>query len=125
MKNILTKILLALCLVLLALNVYNSKSLEGKTKEIASLSEKQIETQKKVDSLNKQIGIVSDSIKQADASWESLNKKIQSLEKNKKNYTEKVQEIKNENDEVKAFLDTRIPNDLKRLLDESINPTKP
>ena len=102
------------------MNLYNSKTLEVKNVEIAALTEKQAQTAEKVDKLNAQLEVFSRATKEADASWARLEDKIKTLEKNKKVYPNKVQEIKNENAEIKALLDTRLPDDLKRLLNESI-----
>lgn len=88
--------------------------------EIKAITQKQDETAKKVDRLNDQLEIVSKATKEADASWLRLEDKIKNLEKNKKIYPEKVQGLKNENAEIKALLDTRLPDDLKRLLNESV-----
>lgn len=120
MKNILPKVLLALCLILLAMNLYNSKTLDQKNTEIAALTEKQDQTEKKVERINEQLEIVTRATKEADASWLRLEDKIKTLEKNKKIYPEKVQEIKNENAEIKALFDTRLPDNLKRLLHQSV-----
>lgn len=112
--------LLALCLILLAMNLHNSKTLEAKNKEIITLSDKQKETERRLDKLGKDIEFISNASREADASWNRLNDKIQKLEKTRKLYPEKVQELKNENEEIKSVLDTRLPDDLKRLLNESI-----
>ena len=88
--------------------------------EIEAITQKQEETDKKLDRINTQLDVVSRATREADASWLRLEDKIKTLEKNKKIYPEKVQGLKNENAEIKALLDTRLPDDFKRLLSESV-----
>lgn len=119
MKNILTKVLLALTLILGAVTLYNGKEIELKTAEISKLQQEQEAANLKITSLNKDIKDAVFRIKEADASFKRLSDKLEKLDNKKSVYPEKIKELKDANEETKNLLDTRLTNDLRRLLNEA------
>lgn len=73
----------------------------------------------RVEALEKQVGILDRKLKLSDEATAQLSIKLKSIDTKGKKYSDKIKELE-ENDETKNLLDTRIPDDLKRLLDESI-----
>lgn len=70
--------------------------------------------------LDKSLAIVQTQVKAADEAYKALNIKLSSLDKNKSNYTKEVKEIRDANENTRKLLDTRLPDDLKRLLNEAV-----
>lgn len=75
----------------------------------------------RVAALEKQIGLMEKQVKLSNASRISLSNKVKQIESQKNKYSDKIKEIEKD-DKTKNLLDTRLPDDLKRLLDESIQP---
>ena len=73
----------------------------------------------RVTALEKQVGILDLKLKLSDEATAQLSIKLKSIDTKGKKYSDKIKELE-ENDETKNLLDTRLPDDLKRLLDESI-----
>ena len=73
----------------------------------------------RVAALEKQIGLMEKQVKLSNASRASLSNKVKQIESLKNKYSDKIKEIEKD-DKTKNLLDTRLPDDLKRLLDESI-----
>lgn len=73
----------------------------------------------RVTALEKQVGILDRKLKLSDEAAAQLTIKLKSIDTKGKKYSDKIKELE-ENDETKNLLDTRLPDDLKRLLDESI-----
>lgn len=119
MKNILTKVLLALTLILGAVTLYNGKEIELKTAEISKLQQEQEAANLQITSLSKDIKDAVFRIKEADASFKRLSDKLKELDGKKSAYPEKIKELKDANEETKNLLDTRLTNDLRRLLNEA------
>lgn len=79
----------------------------------------------RVAALEKQLGLMEKQAKLSNASQASLSNKVKQIESQKNKYSDKIKEIEKD-DKTKNLLDTRLPDDLRRLLDESIqtNGTK-
>lgn len=73
----------------------------------------------RVEALEKQVGILDRKIRLSDEATAQLSIKLKSIDTKGKKYSDKIKELE-QNDETKNLLDTRLPDDLKRLLDESI-----
>lgn len=108
-------------LILLGLAVYNSKTIEVKNKEIVAIQEKQKNTQEALDRISNQLSSLQDQIELADRSYKDLIKKLDVIDKKKNNYTEEVRKIKDASESTKQFLDTKLPADVKRLLNDAIH----
>ena len=121
MKNIFQRVLLAVVLILLGLTVYNNKVIESKNKEIVAIQEKQKNTQEALDRISVQLSSLIDQIELANQSYNNLTKKLDVIDKKKNNYTEEVRKIKDASEGTKQFLDTKLPADVKRLLNDAIS----
>ena len=73
----------------------------------------------RVAALEKQVGLMEKQVKLSNASRASLSNKVKQIESQKNKYSDKIKEIEKD-DKTKNLLDTRLPDDLRRLLDESI-----
>lgn len=113
--------LLAVVLILLGLTVYNNKVIESKNKEIVAIQEKQKSTQEALDRISMQLSSLTDQIELANQSYNNLTKKLDVIDKKKNNYTEEVRKIKDASEGTKQFLDTKLPADVKRLLNDAIS----
>ena len=87
--------------------------------EIEKMTLENREARERVTALEKQVGILDLKLKLSDEAAEQLSIKLKSIDTKGKKYSDKIKELE-ENDETKNLLDTRLPDDLKRLLDESI-----
>lgn len=106
---------------MLALIVYNNKVIDLKSSEIAAITERQKETQEKLERISKQLGTLNVQIETANQSYKSLMAKVEDIDKKKSNYTEEVRKIRDANKESKEFLDRKLPDDFKRLLNDAIH----
>ena len=61
---------------------------------------------------NKHTVIIADNL---------INSKIEVLDKKKINYTEEVRKVKDANEDTKKFLDRKLPDDVKRLLNDAVS----
>ena len=121
MKNILVKVLLGLVLGLLALTAYNNKVIDSRRKEVIAIQEKQKATQEKLDRISGQLSTLGTQIETANQSYKALVAKIEVIDKKKNTYTEEVRKIKDANEDTKRFLDTKLPDDVKRLLNDAVS----
>ena len=108
-------------LILLGLTVYNSKTIEVKNKEIVAIQEKEKNTKETLDRISTQLSGLQDQIELANQSYKDLTKKLDVIDKKKNNYTEEVRKIKDASETTKQFLDTKLPADVKRLLNDAIS----
>ena len=113
--------LLAVVLILLGLTVYNNKVIEAKNKEVVAIQEKQKNTQEALERISVQLSSLTDQIEVANQSYKDLTKKLDVIDKKKNNYTEEVRKIKDASEGTKQFLDTKLPADVKRLLNDAIS----
>ena len=101
--------------------MYNNKVIEGKNKEVVAIQEKQKNTQEALDRISVQLSSLIDQIELANQSYNNLTKKLDVIDKKKNNYTEEVRKIKDASEGTKQFLDTKLPADVKRLLNDAIS----
>lgn len=113
--------LLVVTLVLLGMIVYNNKVIEAKNQEIAAINQKQKNTQEKLDRISVQLNALGKQIETANKSYLALTNKIEVLDKKKINYTEEVRKVKDANEDTKKFLDRKLPDDVKRLLNDAVS----
>lgn len=73
----------------------------------------------RVVALEKQISALERQVKISDEAAVALSEKVKSIDKQKKRYSDKIKELEKD-DETKNILDTKLPDDLRRLLDESL-----
>lgn len=90
-----------------------------KNAEIEKMALENRGARERVEALEKQVGILDLKLKLSDEATAQLSIKLKSIDTKGKKYSDKIKELE-ENDETKNLLDTRLPDDLKRLLDESI-----
>lgn len=121
--NILTKILFATTLALVAITLYHNQVIERKNLELKNVELINKQVNDKLLELQADVEFLQRTTEAAKTTTKELNAKVSELEKKKSNYTDKVKELGNKDENVKNFLDTKLPDDLKRLLNESI-PTK-
>ena len=121
--NILTKILFVTTLALVAITLYHSQVIEKKNLELKNVELINEQVNDKLLELQADVEFLQKTTEAANTTTKELNAKVSELEKKKSNYTDKVKELGNKDENVKNFLDTKLPDDLKRLLNESI-PTK-
>ena len=107
-------------LILVGLMLYNQKRLEIKEKDLALITEKHERSQKDVENLNKQILILQKSLKEADTAQKQLDAKIKDLDNKKSSYDKEVKEIKDANEKTRNLLNTKLPDDFKRLLNDAV-----
>ena len=117
-RGLLTKILLAATLILLAMTVFNYQTVKLKNAQLEVMTIENLGARERV-ALEKQIGLMEKQVKLSNASRVSLSNKVKQIESQKNKYSDKIKEIEKD-DKTKNLLDTRLPDDLKRLLDESI-----
>ena len=117
--NMLTKLLLALTLVLLGMSVFNYQTVKIKDAQIETVTLENLWVRERVAALEKQIGALERQVKISDEAAVALAEKVKSIDKQKNKYSDKIKELEKD-DETKNLLSTRLPDDLKRLLDESI-----
>ena len=114
------KILLATSLILTGLMLYNQKSIEIKEKDLEILKLESQRDRENVDRLNKQIITLQKSLKEADVAQKQLDARISELDKNKISYDKELKEIKNANENTRNLLNTKLPDDFKRLLNDAV-----
>ena len=90
-----------------------------KNVEIEKMALENQGARERVEALEKQVGILDRKLKLSDEAAAKLSIKLKSIDNKGKKYSDKIKELE-QNDETKNLLDTRLPDDLKRLLDESI-----
>ena len=107
-------------LILIGLMLYNQKLLEIKEKDLSLVKLEQKQSNERVENLNKQILILQKQIREADVAQKQLDVKISELDKKKSSYDKEVKEIKDANEKTRNLLNTKLPDDFKRLLNDSI-----
>ena len=117
--NMLTKLLLALTLILLGMSVFNYQTVKIKNAQIETMALENLGARERVTALEKQISALERQVKISDEAAVALAEKVKSIDKQKNKYSDKIKELEKD-DETKNLLSTRLPDDLKRLLDESI-----
>lgn len=100
--------------------LYNQKSIEIKEKDLEILKLESQRDRENVDRLNKQIITLQKSLKEADVAQKQLDARISELDKNKISYDKELKEIKNANENTRNLLNTKLPDDFKRLLNDAV-----
>lgn len=79
-----------------------------------------IGSRERVVALEKQLDLLERQKELSDEASVKLSEKLKTLENKKKNYTQGIKEL-DKNVKTKDLLDTRLPDDLRRLLNDAIN----
>lgn len=117
--NMLTKLLLALTLILLGMSVFNYQTVKIKNAQIETMTLENLGARERVVALEKQISALERQVKISDEAAVALAEKVKSIDKQKNKYSDKIKELEKD-DKTKNILDTKLPDDLRRLLDESL-----
>lgn len=117
--NMLTKLLLALTLILLGMSVFNYQTVKIKNAQIETMTLENLGARERVVALEKQISALERQVKISDEAAVALAEKVKSIDKQKNKYSDKIKELEKD-DKTKNMLDTKLPDDLRRLLDESL-----
>ena len=121
-KYALMKALVILTMILAGVAIYHNTKLEAKVAELALEQAKNKVQEEKIAKLSETVEYLNTFTSQTNASTKTLSLRVAELEKSKVTFTQKIVEMKGRDDELKELLDTKLPDDLKRLLDESIRP---
>lgn len=121
-QEALTKVLLVVVLLLGTMTFYNHHKLKLEQARLEKVVSEYESQKREIDKLNKSIETLHKHSEAVDTATRNINTKINELEKKNKSYNTKVEELGRKDDDVKKVLDTKLPDDLKRLLDESIKP---
>lgn len=113
------KLLMVFCIVLIAFILKLNYDLATSANQIAFLEKDQVVKVEKLKRIESQLETIETSIVEARESWRRLNVKIDEIDKRTGNYKPQVEKVKSENVEIKNLLDTKLPDDFKRLLNES------
>ena len=104
---------------MIILNLINHFAIQKKDSEIALLIQQQKESDAQVKRLRDSLDILERGINESNHSHERLSGKLNKLQGNVNKYTEDIKKVDNE--EVQTLLNTHIPDDLRRMLNESIS----
>ena len=113
------KVLLLATLVMIILNLSNYFAIQKKDSEIALLIQQQEESEAQTQRLRDSLDILERSVSESNHSHERLSGKLNKLQGNVNKYTEDIKKV--DNAEVQTLLNTHLPGDLRRVLDESIS----
>lgn len=113
------KALLLGTLVMIILNLSNHFAIQKKDSEITLLIQQQKESDAQTKRLRDSLDILEMSVSKSNHSYERLSGKLNKLQGNVNKYTEDIKKV--DNAEVQTLLNTRLPDDLRRVLDESIS----
>ena len=119
LKGMFPKALLLGTLVMIILNLSNHFAIQKKDSEIALLIQQQKESDAQTKRLRDSLDILEMSVSESNHSYERLSGKLNKLQGNVNKYTEDIKKV--DNAEVQTLLNTRLPDDLRRVLDKSIS----
>ena len=119
LKGVFPKALLLGTLVMIILNLSNHFAIQKKDSEIALLIQQQKESDAQTKRLRDSLDILEMSVSESNHSYERLSGKLNKLQGNVNKYTEDIKKV--DNAEVQTLLNTRLPDDLRRVLDKSIS----
>ena len=119
LKGMFPKALLLGTLEMIILNLSNHFAIQKKDSEIALLIQQQKESDAQTKRLRDSLDILEMSVSESNHSFERLSGKLNKLQGNVNKYTEDIKKV--DNAEVQTLLNTRLPDDLRRVLDESIS----
>ena len=104
---------------MVALNLNNHFALKRKDLEISNLTLQVEQSSKNVDRLQNVVGGLERNIKESSESYVRLSQRVSALSKKEMDYSQNIKKVE-ENVEIKKLLDTPLPDDLRRVLDESV-----
>ena len=113
------KALLLGTLVMIILNLSNHFAIQKKDSEIALLTQQQKESEEQTRRLRDSLDILERGVSESNHSHERLSSRLNKLQGNVNKYTEDIKKV--DNAEVQTLLNTRLPDDLRRVLNESIS----
>ena len=120
LKGMFPKALLLGTLVMIILNLSNHFAIQKKDSEVALLiQQQQKESDAQTKRLRDSLDILEMSVSESNHSYERLSGKLNKLQGNVNKYTEDIKKV--DNAEVQTLLNTRLPDDLRRVLDKSIS----
>ena len=119
LKGMFPKALLLGTLVMIILNLSNHFAIQKKDSEIALLIQQQKESDAQTKRLRDSLDILEKGMQESNHSHERLSGKLNKLQGNVNKYTEDIKKV--DNAEVQTLLNTRLPDDLRRVLDKSIS----
>ena len=90
-----------------------------KNAQIDIMTIENVGARERVAALEKQLSLMERQVKLSNESQLSLSNRVKQIELQKNKYSDKIKELE-QDDNAKNLLDTRLPDDLKRLLNESI-----
>ena len=104
---------------MIILNLSNHFAIQKKDSEIALLIQQQKESDAQTKRLRDSLDILEMSVSESNHTYETLSGKLNNLQGNVNKYTEDIKKV--DNAEVQTLLNTRLPDDLRRVLDKSIS----
>ena len=117
--SILSKIMFCMILILSALAYKSHRDVQDSELRLSKIISEKEDVDRKALGLEQQVELLSKHIKEADNATERLSAKLKGLENKKSKYKEELKELGLQNENVQDLLNTRIPDDLQRVL---LNP---
>ena len=117
--SIISKIMFCVLLILSALAYKSHRDVQDSELRLSKIISEKEDVDRKVLGLEQQVVLLSKHIKEADNATERLSVKLKELESKKSKYKEELKELGLQNENVQDLLNTRIPDDLQRVL---LNP---
>ena len=117
--SILSKIMFCMILILSALAYKSHRDVQDSELRLSKIISEKEDVDQKALGLEQQVELLSKHIKEADNATERLSAKLKELENKKSKYKEELKELGLQNENVQDLLNTRIPDDLQRVL---LNP---
>ena len=117
--SVISKIMFCVMLVLSALAYKSHRDVQDSELRLSKIISEKEDVDRKALGLEQQVELLSKHIKEADNATERLSAKLKGLENKKSKYKEELKELGLQNENVQDLLNTRIPDDLQRVL---LNP---
>lgn len=117
--SVISKIMFCVMLVLSALAYKSHRDVQDSELRLSKIISEKEDVDRKALGLEQQVELLSKHIKEADNATERLSAKLKELENKKSKYKEELKELGLQNENVQDLLNTRIPDDLQRVL---LNP---
>lgn len=118
------KILLVLCVVLIAVAVNNGHSIKMKELQIDMLTEQHKYDKEKIEQIGAQLTTIAASVENTDASFRRIEGELRTIDASSVRFRKEIERIRNDNKEVEKFLDSRLPDSVIGLLKQH-EDTKP
>lgn len=117
--SIFNKIMLCVMIVLGVLAYKSHRDVQDSELRLSKIISEKEYVDRKALGLEKQVNLLSKHIKEADDATYRLTAQLKELESKKSKYKEELKELGLQNENVQDLLNTRIPDDLQRVL---LNP---